>query len=139
MIVAVDLPAVGDDFEDVGLAVAVGVLDAADVRPLGDVEPAVFLSQAEDFVHAVGEARELGFFGIGGVSVVDHPDFAAASADGNLAVGHDLDGPGFEHLTLRKVEAEDLVVVVLGFSLGRSFPGLCLDRTRCCEDNSQYE
>ena len=60
VVVAVDLPAVGDDLEDVGLAVAVGVLDARDVRPLRDVEPAVLLGQAEDLVQAVGEARELG-------------------------------------------------------------------------------
>ncbi len=47
VVVAVDLPAVVDDFEDVGRAVAVGVLEPRDVAPLGDVEPAVFLRQAE--------------------------------------------------------------------------------------------
>ena len=87
VVVAVDLPAVGDDLEQVGLAVAVGVLDARDVGPLGDVEPAVLLGQAEHLVQAVGEAGEFGLLRVVGVGVVDHPDLAAAGADGDLAVG----------------------------------------------------
>jgi len=56
VVIAGDFPALGDDFEDVGLAVAVAVLDARDVGAVDDVEPAVFLREAQDFVQAMGEA-----------------------------------------------------------------------------------
>ena len=73
VIVAVDLPAVADDFEDVGLARALGVLDPAHVAALGHVEPAVLVGQAQHLVQAVGEAGELRLLRIGVESILRPP------------------------------------------------------------------
>src|SRR5262249_40291241 len=117
VIVALDLPAVGDDLEQVGLAVAVGVLDARDIGPLGDVEPAVLLRQTEHFMEAVGEAAELRVLRVGVIGVVDQPYLAPSGADRDFAVGQDLDAAGLEHLSWGRSEVEDLVVIVLGDGL----------------------
>ena len=41
VVIAADLPAVADDLEGVGLALAARVLDARDIGPMRDVEPDV--------------------------------------------------------------------------------------------------
>src|SRR5262245_20438146 len=124
VIITADVPAVGDDFEEIGFAVAVGVFDARQVAALGDVEPATppgpplrrggcgECRKSQDFVETVREACELGLLGISGQGIVHEPDFAAARADREFAVGHEFECSAFEDLARRNVEAEHLVVVV---------------------------
>src|SRR5262249_38745986 len=87
VIVAADCPAVSYDFEGIGAAGPLGILDARHVTALRDVKPTVIVSQPKNFMHAVSEAGELGVLGIVGESVLDDPDFAAARAEGDLVAG----------------------------------------------------
>jgi hypothetical protein len=128
VVVAVDFPGVGNGLEEVGLPLAGGVLDARHFGAMDDVEPAVLLGEAEDFVEAMGEAGELRLLRIGDEGVLDHPDLSAACADGDLAVRHHLDGARFEDAILRRLEAEDLVVVLFrGLRGGRLLLALGVD------------
>src|SRR5262249_9688632 len=114
VVIAADLPAVANNLEDIGLAAAARVLDARQIAALRHIEPAVLaLSEAEDFVQAVGEARELGLLRIAGHGVLDEPDLAAPRADGEL-VADELKGAGLDHLAGGQLEAAERIVVVLG-------------------------
>src|SRR5262249_54779669 len=88
--------------------------DARHVGPLGHIQPAVLVGQAEDFVQAVRKAAEFHFFWIVRVSILDQPDFAAARADRHLAVGQHFEGTGLEHLPRRRRERQEFVVAGLG-------------------------
>ena len=105
VVVAVDLPAVGDDLEEVGLAVAVGVLDARDVAALRDVEPAVLVGQAEDLVQAVGEARELRRPSDRRLGRCRSSRSRRGACRPRACRRAHLEGAGFEHLAFGKREA----------------------------------
>ena len=115
VVVAGDLPAVADDLEEVGLAVAVRVLDARDVAALHAVEPAVALGQAEHLVQAAGEARELDVLGIVGAAACRSARFRRGAWRPRACRRAASRAPPASSTTLlghRK--ADELVVVVLG-------------------------
>ena len=118
VVVAVDFPGVADGLEDVGLAVAVGVLDPRQLAALGDVEPAVAVGQAEHLVQPVANRVNLICRRVVGLGVVDQVDLAAAGRDGEAAVGQPLEGAGFEDDPAGDRKGDDPVVFRL-LLLGR--------------------
>src|SRR6266542_1473965 len=62
----------------------------------------------------MGKAAKFHLFWIVRVGVLDQPDFAAARADRDLAVGQHFEGAGLEHLARGRRERQEFVVVGLG-------------------------
>lgn len=77
MVIAGDLPTVGDDLELIGLAVGIGIFQTRNVRTLGDIEPPIAVIHPDRLMQSVREPLEL----IGGEIIAkrifDHPYLAA--------------------------------------------------------------
>ena len=102
VVVAADAPVAADGLEEVGSAIAIGVLDAGELGALGEKEGVVFPVHAEWLVQ-VGSEFVPGDFGeVVFVSALADPDVAATGGDGDFFVGHEGDGANLHDFTFGK-------------------------------------
>ena len=118
MIVAGDLPVVVDRFKQVGLAVAVFVLQSSQLATLRRVQPVADGVDPEHFVQAFGKWCPADV--VRGIRerFVNQIDVAATSRHGKSAIGHQLDATGFEVDVRRDIERDEAIVFCLCRHLG---------------------
>ena len=103
VVVAADAPSVADRVEFIGDAVFVGVGHFREFRALDDVDGLVVDNrEPERFVQAAGEPGELRVRRCLGLRIFDEPDFPAAGAGEQLAVGPEGEAADFEHAIGRR-------------------------------------
>ena len=121
MVVAGDTPAGVDGLEDIGLAIAIAVLDAGELGALGEVERAVFPIHAERLVETAGEFLPGDLGNVIAIGAGADPEIAAAGGDGHLFVRHQGDGADLHDLAGR--EWDFLAGVEIGLLLGEGRGG----------------
>jgi hypothetical protein len=112
------VPVVGEAFVIVGLAVVIEVVQPGELAPFEDDDFPVDDFEAERLVEAGGEALPgASTLAITGEARLDEPDVAVAGADGDPAVGQEVE-PGAEE------EGLELVVVRDGVGINRERAGV---------------
>ena len=111
VVVARHSPTIGHRLDLVGLAVAVGVLEPAHLRPLRRIEPAILPGQAQHLVEPVGKARP-GRLAPG--RIADDPDLPPPAGDGDLVIGEPFERSHFEKGIRRDFQLFNSVKVGLG-------------------------
>ena len=130
VVVAGHAPLVANGLVLVDHVVAVVVDQLGQLRPLHDVNVLAVHVQAERFVQAAGVELEFHVGGVVGVGIVDEPDFAAARAGQQLAVGPHGQAADFHDAVLGDGQRDDAVVGGLGAVGGRAGGGAGVGKSR---------